>query len=493
MSKDSLTNKTFFGFFWSTGGKVINALAQIAVLVVLARLISPESFGLIQAALIVVGFAKLLSQMGIGPALVQRKELTENHIRVGFTFSLSLGLILGLIIFLSSSYIASFFNIEDLPLVLQVVSLLFVFESFITVSSSLIQRDMRFKELAVIEMISYVFGYGVIGVIFGYLNYDYWALIFAIFAQQIIQMISYAILQRHSLKPLWLKEELYDLIYFGGGFTIAKFFNYFANQGDNIMVGRYLGAESLGVYSRAYAIMSKPVSLIGNSIDKVLFPAMSARQNENKRLINGFINGSRLILLVCLPITFLIYLSAEEIVMVLLGEKWSASILPLQILTLSLYFKMGYKMGDNLCRAKGVVYKRAYRQFFFALAVFIGTYVGAKFWAIQGVAYGMLFAIIFNYILMIGLSIKILNISWKYFIKKISSDLPMLIILSVSFYVIIYLTRIITSSSLFILIISYGVFGIISVTIFYYFGHKLSFLRILPFKDKINKFIKNKL
>src|SRR5699024_8962632 len=140
---------------------------------------------------------------------------------------------------------------KGLDFVLKIVALLFVFESFITVSTSLIEREMRFKERAIIEMLSYIFGYGLVGIVFGLLDYDYWALIFAVFAQQIIKMIAYTVIQKHSFKPLFQKKELYELIYFGGGFTLGKFFNYIALQGDNIIAGRYLGANALGLYSRA--------------------------------------------------------------------------------------------------------------------------------------------------------------------------------------------------------------------------------------------------
>lgn len=151
----SLTNKTLNGFIWSGAGTAVNAILQIAVLAVLARIISVKSFGIVQAAMIVVGFANYINQMGVGPALIQKKNLTNNHIRVGFSISLVMGICLGGLLFFLSGVFTSFFEIPELSSVLKVISLLFIIEGFIVISSSLLQRDMRFKEIALVEMISY--------------------------------------------------------------------------------------------------------------------------------------------------------------------------------------------------------------------------------------------------------------------------------------------------------------------------------------------------
>lgn len=488
----SLTQKTFLGFFWSTGGKIVNALMQIFVLAVLARLISPESFGLIQAALIVVGFAQLISKMGIGPALVQHPDLTERHIRAGFTFSLSLGVFLGIVMFFSSEYLASFFNIEGLPLVLKVVSLLFVFESFITVSTSLIEKEMRFKERAVVEMLSYIFGYGLVGVLFAYWNYDYWALIYAIFAQQIIKMVCYQIIGKHSFRPLYSKSELVELLYFGGGYTLGRFFNYIALQGDNIIAGRYLGAEALGLYSRAYTIMTKPVSLIGDSLDKVLFPAMAARQNDIEKLRQAFINGSKLITFISLLVSGIIVISSNEIVSILLGDNWTEAVLPLQILTLGLLFRMGYKMGDSIVRATGKVYHRAVRQFIYAFFMLAGSYVGSQYWGINGLAVGVVVAVFVNYFMMIGLGLKIISINWISFLKYIYQEVLLSFLLLTIFYFTFKIMKSLINNEIFYLTITMIAYGGVLLMLFYFYGSKLKFLKTLPFNNKLMKYTRIK-
>jgi PST family polysaccharide transporter len=127
MSKN-LTQKTLSGLIWQLGGAIFKFFLQFGVLVVLARLISKEDFGIVQSSLIVVGFSQLLSQMGIGPALVQITNLTSYHIRAGTTLSLILSIILFAIVFFSSGVFADFFNMPALQDVLRVVSVFFIFE-----------------------------------------------------------------------------------------------------------------------------------------------------------------------------------------------------------------------------------------------------------------------------------------------------------------------------------------------------------------------------
>ena len=235
--------------------------------------------------------------------------------------------------------------------------------------------------------------------------------------------------------------------------------------------------------------MVKPVSLIGDSIDKALFPAMAARQNQHDRFVEAFVNGSKKISFLCIPISCVLIFSSKEIINVLLGSQWADTVIPLQILTAGLIFRMGYKMGDCLSRATGNVYSRAKRQFVYAVCVILGCYIGSH-WGIIGVSFGTLFAVTMNYILMIHLSLDILKINWLYFLKRTFSELHIATLLALLFIAIISLTRQFIESDFMILLLSYGIYGIGVMVLFYYFSDKLSFLAILPFKGVLNKITK---
>lgn len=485
----NLTQRTFKGFFWQFGGTIFQTFLQLGVLFVLARLISKAEFGIVQSALVVVGLSQLLSQMGVGPALVQKDNLTPLHIRVASTISLMLSLIFFLTVFLCSGLLAAFFKMPELQDVLKIVAILFIIEGVTTVSQSLLLREMKQKTLVKINFISYLVGYGVVAIVLSYYGFGLWSLIIGQLVQSLLKCILTFIKCKHSIVPSFSKKETRELLYYGGGFTIAKLFNYLALQGDNIVTGRYLGPDALGVYSRAYSIMVKPVGLIGDSIDKALFPAMAARQNQHDRLTEAFINGSKMISFLCIPISCVLIFSSKEIINVLLGSKWSDTVIPLQILTAGLVFRMGYKMGDCLSRATGSVYSRAKRQFVYAVCVILGCYIGSR-WGIIGISFGTLFAVTINYILMIHLSLSILKIKWIYFLKRTLSELHIAVLLGLLFIAIIFLTRQFIVSDFMVLLLSYGTYGIGVMVLFYYFSNKLSFLTVLPFKGILKKITK---
>src|SRR5699024_7477363 len=142
------------GFLWMFTGTGIQSIMQFIVLIVLARLLDAEAFGVISAAFVVIGLGRILARIGIGPALVQKKDLKSIHIDTGFTFSIFLSLCLGAVMYFSSGLIASFFDISQLHRVLELLSLMLVLDGVTKVSESLIQRDLLFHLLVRIQVIS---------------------------------------------------------------------------------------------------------------------------------------------------------------------------------------------------------------------------------------------------------------------------------------------------------------------------------------------------
>ena len=164
LTRENLTQSTLFGLAWQYASVFSQALLQLIVLAVLARLLSPEDFGLLGAAMIFVGFAALISQLGVGPAIVQRSELTSIHIRVGFTLSILLSLALTLSLWVVTPFVAMFFHSDELRNVLPVISLNFFFAGFGVVATSVLRRNLQFDKLMRIDVASYLFGYALVGI-----------------------------------------------------------------------------------------------------------------------------------------------------------------------------------------------------------------------------------------------------------------------------------------------------------------------------------------
>jgi len=408
----SLTHQTLSGLLWTFYGKGAYALLQMAILAILARLVSPTDFGVVSAALIVIGLSTIMSQVGLAPALVQREALERRHIDTAFLASLLLGLVLGVAIFAGAPLVSGFFRIGGVTPVLRALAWLFPLQGLATVAESLVKRELRFRWLANVDVISYGAGYGLVGIPAALLGWGVWALVAGQLAHNTFKT---AILLYGKPPHLTGRLEigaLRDLMYFSGGFTVAKVANQVAQQGDYLVVGRFLGATQLGYYGRAYNLMSAPAAGIGTVLDAVLFPVMARVQNESQRLAAAYRRGVALITLVVLPPSAVLVLLAPEVVRVVLGPRWTPMIVPFQILGAGMLFRTSSKLGDSLTRATGAVYRRAWRQIVYALMVVGGAVVG-QHWGIVGVAWFVLGALAVNFLLMAQLSLSEAAMSWS--------------------------------------------------------------------------------
>ena len=409
-----LTYSTLQGFLWMFLGKGVQGGLQLLVLIILARLLTPADFGVVAAALVLVGFASIFSQLGVGPAVVQRPHLETRHLRTAFTLSLTFGTALtGLIWFFAPS-ISSFFRIAELTPVAQAMSLMFLLQSTSIVAESLLQRELRFRWLAGIEVMAFAGGFGIVGVPLAFLGFGVWALVGAHLAQTFLKTAILLVVQPHQKQFLLERRALGELMLFGGGFSLARIGNYLAGQGDNLVVGRWLGAEALGFYGRAHQLMTVPATLFGDVLDRVLFPAMAKVQHHPERLATAFRRGIALIGIVMLPASVALFFLAPELIYVMLGPDWNEVIVPFQIFALGMLFRTSYKMSDSISRATGAVYRRAWRQGVYALLVIAGAYTG-QHWGLPGVALGVLCAIAINFILMAQLSLRLADMTWRSF------------------------------------------------------------------------------
>lgn len=410
----SMTTRTLSGLFWMSLATGANVISLLVVLVILAHFLTPADFGLATAALMVIGFSAVFSEFGIGPALVQRPDLRPAHLHTGFTLSVLLGLVVATLIWVTAPDVADFFHLDELTPILRTLALIFPVQALGVVADSLLQRELRFRTLAVLDIVTVVLGYGAVGVTLAVLGFGPWALVAAHVAQMVLKT---ALLLCLRLPPAWPSVErraCAELLYFGGGFTASRFSNYLAGQGEHLVIGRYLGSVALGVYGRAYQLMAAPAVLFGNVLDRVLFPAMVHVQHQPERLGEGYRRGSALIALVILPISVGMIVLAPELTGVVLGSDWEEVVLPLQILGIGMLFRTGCKISDSLVRATGAVYRRTWRQAAYAVAVIVGALIGRN-WGVEGVAVAVLATLAVNFFLMAHLALGLAGMTWRTF------------------------------------------------------------------------------
>ncbi len=423
-----LSKHAFSSALWMFSSSGLQAVLRIAFNAVLARLLSPSDFGVVAIATMVTGFAELLVQMGVGPALVQTKEITDDHINTGFTFSILSGFFMAFVFWIINPYIAAFFEMPALTSILNILLWIFPLRMVTKISNSIIQRELLFKKLAGVDVVSYLFGYGLVGITLAYLGYGFTALIWATLMQALIYSALMFYMQPHSLKLNINFKLLKPLLSYGSNFTLANFFSFMALQADFFVVGKLMGSTALGFYNRAYNLMNNSTNIIGTVMNTVLFASFSKLQDDRTRQERSLIKSYNLLFLFFLPISLFVVILAPELVNMLLGSKWTAIILPFQILAGSMVFRIGYKVGSTFAKGMGAAKSNAQIQFIYFLSVVAGAVIGVYAGGILYVAISVSLAIVLNFILSVFLVIKLSDFNWSSFGKTIYNGLVFTVI-----------------------------------------------------------------
>lgn len=414
MTRSGLTYQTLTGLLWSFLGAAARGTGQLLVLAIFARTLTVQDFGIATVVLVIVGLASNITSFGIAPAVVQLAVVRATHIRVAFTASFLIGLLLVGMLWAVAPGLGWYFRLSGVSPVLRALAWLCPLQGVAAVAEALLQRKMRFRVLASVDTIVYLGAYGVTGIVLALSGFGVWALVWAYLAQAVARAVLLLALERHPMAPLFDRGAFSELAWFGGGFVIAMIWNYVATEGDNVVVGRGMGAEAVGLYGRAYQLMAMPAMFVGEILDKVLFPGMARIQHEPERLGAVYGRAVALIALVVVPVSAVLVVVAPEIVRVLLGAKWAGVVTPFQIFAAAMLFRTSYKISDAMVRAKGAVYRRAWRQAIYAVCVLGSAWVGQR-WGLPGVALGVTGAIAVNYLLMAQLSLTLSRLSWGAF------------------------------------------------------------------------------
>jgi O-antigen/teichoic acid export membrane protein len=420
----SLTQVTAHGFAWLFTGSVGQAVLQVVYIAVLARLLSPAEYGAAAAASLVVSLSALVSEVGVGPALVQRRGLRDDEVSAAFWFSVLVSSALAATLFVLAPVLNPLVSLPPESSLLRLMCVTLVLGGVAVVPIGLLQRRMQFRTLATLDFLTYTCGSLGVSVVLAVQGMGAAAVVWGQVANGALTAVVYTVLARPSVRPAragaaW--RSLRPLLGFGSGYSLSQLGNWLARNGDNVVVANVLGPAALGVYSRAYKLLAQPANLVGSAVDKVLFPAMAKIRDDGERLRNAYVRATSLVALVMIPSSVLLFVLAPELVHLLLGDAWSAVVLPLQVFALVLFPRTAYKISGSLTRATGAVYRGAWRQWLYAAEVVVGCVVGSR-WGVNGVAVGASVAIVMHFLVMLhfsarvseGLSAKVLQLSLKY-------------------------------------------------------------------------------
>jgi PST family polysaccharide transporter len=410
--RDSLTAQTARAGHWRLAGSMLGALTQLVVGVVLARLLTPTDFGVIALAYVVLAVAQPWIDLGLANAVVHRRDLTVRHIRTAFTTTTVLGSAAAALLVAAAPAAASLTRSPEIAPVLRVLALGFAFKAVGTIAEALLRRRLDFKHQVLIETGSYVAGYGFVAIALAANGYGLWSLVAGNLIQTIGASSAQLVLVRHPLRPLLARRELSELLAFGLGAALSRCVNYIALNADYFVVGRGMGTANLGLYTRAYGLMTLPHTYFATVVTRVMFPAFARVQEDVARLRRGYLLLTDLTARIAAPALGTLAVVAPHFVLSVYGPQWTGVVRPLQVFCVAGYFRALYHLGGVLAQSAGRVYDELRLEIVYAVLVIAGALAGSRI-SLTAVAIGVSGAILYMFIACASLARRVTGTPWR--------------------------------------------------------------------------------
>jgi len=476
---------------WQLLNVIVIVASQFIFYAVMARYVSKAAFGIFALANAFLNFVTSISEAGMGDALLQRRVVEPQHKNAALFFSLLIAFVMYILFYIASPYIAEYYKEPSLTLILRVVGLLFFFLSFGSSSMNLLQKEFKFKEIFICDGMS-MLASNVLGVILGIYGYGVWAMIWSLLFYFFAKSIMGWFYEPLPLRAGSTLKHWKDLFNYGMGLTLVRINNYMNNFGVTLFIGKLVPINVLGVFDRAYRITSLPVRYLGDMVQKLMVPSMVKIGDEDNVLFRFFYKGLSFSNSMLLPISFFSIVFARPVVYILLGHHWEEAILPMQILLLSLPFRISTKVADALMRVRNLIYKNANRKFQYLIALAIGIWVG-HYWGLPGISWGITLASVQNYLSMIlTIRNRVFKTQWqKLLLKPFGNGLLLSLFIIPPAYIIYYLVLLLVHDEII-------AFSVLCVLLGIFFGYAFFKKPILlgkdfaPVHEQIMKMIKNK-
>ena len=310
-------------------GGVAKALAQgtsfalrMGSLMVLARLLDPKDFGLVGMVTAFTGVLNLFRDFGLSSATVQRGQVSDDQISTLFWINVLVGVFLGILLAGAAPFVASFYHEPRLVWVSILLATSFIFNGAGVQHTALLQREMRFTVLATIDIGSLVVSTA-LGIGMAAMGLGYWSLVASAVSLPLFNTLGLWIVASWIPgRPRW-DGGVHSMLRFGGAFTLINLIVYIAYNLEKVLLGRYWGANALGLYGRGYQLINLPTDNLNSAFSSVAFSGLSRVRDEAARFKSYFLKGYSLILAVTIPITFAAALFAHDLILVVLGPKWN--------------------------------------------------------------------------------------------------------------------------------------------------------------------------
>ncbi|WP_432547365.1 lipopolysaccharide biosynthesis protein [Kineococcus sp. SYSU DK004] len=312
------------GVAWTLGGQWGLQAVRMVSIVVLARLLTPDDYGLMAMAWVITGFVSTVGSLGLSEAVVQRAKVTHAQASTLFWLNIALGAVLMLLVAASAPLLAMFYGRQELVAVTIVLSTTFLLGALTVQHQAVLLRRLQFRTLALRNFAGGVTEIAV-SIVAALMGAGYWSLVYGQLAGVVLNVVVLwsAVDWRPGLPRR--RSGVRSFVSFGGGISTFRVLDYASRNADNLLIGRFLGGEALGLYTRGYGLLMAPLAQIHGPVANVVRPTMAALWPEPERYRRYYLSALSGLCFVVAPVVVLLAVLADPVVLVLLGPDWSQS------------------------------------------------------------------------------------------------------------------------------------------------------------------------
>lgn len=322
------------GFLWVAIEKFGQQILQTLIFIILARLLSPEDFGLVAMLMIFFAVGQTFVDSGMGQALIRKEEITDQDRSTVFWFNLLISFIFYGLIYIGAPYIAHFYNRPELVDLSRVMGLAIIFFGIAIIQRSEMTQQLEFKKQAYAQIPSIIIA-GSVSIIMAYSGYGAWALATQYLLVAFCSSIILWILQPSTIKFKFNKNSFIELFGFGYKLLISGFINTLYQHIYKLVIGKYFLASTLGYYTQAKKMQDLASKNLIAVIQKVTYPLLAKAGKDPERLKRGYRQVVQLSSFLIFPGVLLLIVLAKPIILFVLGPQWAPAIPFLQIVCIS--------------------------------------------------------------------------------------------------------------------------------------------------------------
>lgn len=321
MMEGSLRGRTISGMFWSFLQKFGTMTISFVSNIVLARLLTPEDYGCIGMLMIFITLANTFIDGGLGSALIQKKEPTEEDYSTIFYWNLIISIILYIFLYISASLIAQFYDLPLLSSILKIQGIVLIINSLSIIQFNRLKKQLKFKEIATINLISAVLSVG-IAIILAYWGWGVWSLVVQ---QLFVSFFNTVLLWGHSRwVPLFIfsKKSFKELFNFGAFILLSNIVNTFCNNIQGLLIGKFFALATMGLYSQARKLEEIASTSFSSVVDQVSYPVLAKVQNDRVLFVSMLKKLIISLAYISFPMMIVLLLIAEPLITLLYSDKW---------------------------------------------------------------------------------------------------------------------------------------------------------------------------